>query len=462
MTIRGYAGILMAAAILVLSLVSPEIAGLSHAGKMSIGLAVAFLVMLVMESLTLVVTCLLFLCLLYILGITPTLTGALSGFANQVVFFVLASFGIAAAYTRIPLSKRILRLMLERFGKDVKSMLFATMLCAALVSSFVSNVPTCAIFMSISLSFLALYEDDVQRKRTGRAFMIGIPIASMIGGMMTPAGSSINLLALNLLHDATGVSIGFVQWMAVGIPLTVVLLPVAWFLCVTIYKPAEIDRAAVKSFIRNLDVPERIGADEVKVLLITGVMLALWVTSSWVPAINVVVVAVLGCCALFIPGIQVLEWRTFVSRDVSWDSFFLMGSVLSIGSAMVSSGVSTWMVSLVPANLDVSPMLLVGLTALIVFVALVIIPVAPALVTIMATPLIALGGDWSSAALVLTLGFCAANCYLLPLDTVTLITYGTGYYSMTDMARSTGFLQLLMIVLVALWIPFICPLLGIA
>ena len=55
----------------------------------------------------------------------------------------------------------------------------------------------------------------------------------------------------------------------------------------------------------------------------------------------------------------------------------------------------------------------------------------------------------------LTAALCAGNCYLLPLDTVPLITYSKGYYSMTDMAKSTIFLQLAMIALCALWLPLL-------
>jgi sodium-dependent dicarboxylate transporter 2/3/5 len=454
-------GAALAVATLVIVSVMPRIEGLSHEGQLTVGLAIAFLLMLILEVLDLSVTCLIFLGLLYVFRVTPTFSEALSGFTNQVVFFVLASFGIAAAYTNIPLSKRILRMLLRKFGKNVRSMLFAIMLCSALVSSFVSNVPTCAIFMSIGLGFLLMYKQDDEKLRTAKAFMIGIPVASMIGGMMTPAGSSINLLALNLLEEYTGIRVSFVQWMGIGIPLTAVMLPLAWLLVVKVYKPAEINRDMVRDFIESLDVPDRMGRDEKKVLVVTGVMLTLWILSSWITVINVMVVAVLGCCAFFVPGIKVLNWKSFVTKDVSWDSFFLMGTVLSIGNAMVSRGVSEWLVTLIPADVAMSPLLLVALTAAIVFAALVIIPVAPALVTIMVTPLIALGAGWSPAALVLTLGFCAANCYLLPLDTVTLLTYGTGYYSMTDMMKSTGFLQIVMIALVAVWIPIACMLLGI-
>jgi len=450
---KQYAGMSVAIIILIAMFFFPETEFLTRAGINTIGMLIAFLIILITESLPVMLTCLIFLGLMPILGVSPNFTSALSGFSNQVVFFILASFGIAAAFTAIPLSKRILIGMLKVFGKNVKSMLFAMMLCSAVVSSVVSNVPTCAIFMAIGLSFLELYNDPEEKKRSGRAFMIGIPVASMIGGMMTPAGSSINLLAISLLEQYTGNTITFVQWMLAGIPLTILILPVSWWLIILIHKPAELNKEQVRSFINGIEVPKNITTSEIKVLIITGVMLVLWILSSWYRDINVVVVALLGCCLMCIPGVKVLKFKTFV-KEISWESFFLVGSVLSMGSAMVNNGVSDWIITLFP-TIGFSTIIFVGFTAAVIFLMLVFIPVSPSLVTIMATPLIALavGAGASPVLLILVLGLCAGNCYLLPLDTVALLTYGTGYYSMKDMAKSSWPLQLWIIVVMALWLP---------
>ena len=79
--------------------------------------------------------------------------------------------------------------MIKLFGTKTKNILLALMLCAAVLSSIMSNVATTAVFVTVVLSFLNVYEDKETRSRSGKAFMIGLPIASMIGGMMTPAGS---------------------------------------------------------------------------------------------------------------------------------------------------------------------------------------------------------------------------------------------------------------------------------
>lgn len=450
-------GLLLAVLVIAVSCLIPETGRLPGAGIRAIGLVAAFLVILIFEALPIIITCLIFVALLPVLGITDSFNAALSGFSNQVVFFILASFGIAEAFAKVPLTTRMLAFLLRKFGKNIRTILLSMMICAALLSSIVSNVPTCAIFMALGLKFLEFYDNPEDRKRTGRAFMIAIPVASMIGGMITPAGSSINLLAISLLEQHAGLTVTFVQWMAYGIPLTLVMLPAAWILSVLIFRPAEIDRRRVRSFLDKLEaeIPKKIRGSERKVLILTLIMLVLWIASSWIPAINVMVVAVLGCCAMFLPGIRVLDSRSFF-REVSWDSFFLVGAVLSIGNAMVSSGVSQWITGLLPSARMPLPVFL-GFVALLAFLLLILIPVAPSLVTLMATPVISLCAvNGASPALgMLILALAAGNCYLLPLDTVTLLTYGTGYYKMSDMPKCTVWLQLFMVLAIALLFPLI-------
>ena len=453
-------GIIGAVLILVVSMFLPAMGEISQVGMRTVGMLAAFLILLVTEALPVVVISLMFCALMPLLGVVPSFGKALSGYAEPIVFFTLASFGIAAALTTIPLSRRILRALLKAFGKNVGQVLLSMMVCCAVLSSIVSNVPTCAIFMALALDFVKLYDNEDEKRRSARAFMIAIPVASMIGGMMTPAGSSINLLAMGQLEQHAGMEITFVQWMMAGIPLTLVMIPLAWWIMCKVYKPAEVTTEQVKSFIGSMDIPDKMDSKEKKVCVITVVMLALWIASSWVKGINVMIVAMLGCCVMFLPGVEVLDVKTFL-RENSWDAFFLVGSVISIAKAMIDNGVSAAIANAIPA-MNVGLPVLLAFTAVLIFLTLVIIPVATSMIPIMAVPLIAIatGAGVSPALIMLAAALCAGNCYLLPLDTVPLITYAKGYYSMTDMAKSTAFLQIAMVILCALWLPLVGSLMG--
>jgi len=454
-------GIAGAVLVLVISLFMPAMGSISQVGMRTIGMLAAFLILLVLEALPVLIICLMSCALMPILGVVPSFGKALSGFSTPIVFFILASFGIAAALTTIPLSRRLLRVLLKAFGKNVGQVLLSLMATCAVLSSIVSNVPTCAIFMAISLDFLKLYEKEEDRRRTARTFMIAIPVASMIGGMMTPAGSSINLLTMSLLEQHTGMEITFVQWMGTGIPMSLVMLPLAWWLMCKVYKPAEITEEQVHTFIASMAIPQRMDLKEWKVCTITAIMLVLWIASSWVKGINVMVVAMLGCCTIFLPGVDILDVKTFL-RENSWDVFFLLGSVISIAHAMIANGVSDAIANYIPV-MNISLPVLLAFTAILLFVTLLVIPVAPSMIPIMAAPLITIAASSGEnpALIMLAAALCAGNCYLLPLDTVPLITYAKGHYSMTDMIKSTVFLQIAMVILCAVWLPLAGKLLGI-
>jgi len=448
--LKKVVGLIISAIILVISFFIPQAGGLSSAAISTIGLSVAFLVLLISEALPLSITCWTMLVLMPMLGVVPGFAQALAGFSNPVVFFILGSFGISAAFTTLPLSKRIMIILLKYFGKNIKSFLFAFMLCIMPITFFISSVPACTLFMAIGLSFLELFENEADKKATGRAFMIAIPVTCLFGGMATPVGSTMNLLAIDLLAQHTGQTITFVQWMSVGVPLVMLILPVWWFLVCKIYKPAEINETMVKTFIEKLDVPAEMSIKEKKVLIITSIMLVLWILSSWFSQINVIMVTLLGTCIMFFPGVDVLEWKPFI-KNVNFDPVFLLGTVLSIGNAMGENGVSGWIASLFPSAPMSLPALMLFTVALVLCI-LIIMPVAPSVVMFLALPLMALAQSTghSPALVLMTLGMASGNCYLLPLDTIPLITYGSGYYSMLDLPKSTFFLQIYILILLPL------------
>jgi sodium-dependent dicarboxylate transporter 2/3/5 len=212
----------------------------------------------------------------------------------------------------------------------------------------------------------------------------------------------------------------------------------------------------------TIKVPEKIGRKEIYVLIILAGMLALWILSSWIREIDIFTVALLGCCLFFLPGINVLTWKEFID-GISWDVIFITGTVLSTANALVNNGVSTWLVETVyPANLVLGQGMLISLAALTAFALLLVITSAPALITVLAGPFvtIAVASGCPPALLIITLAFCACNCYLFPLDTVQLMTYSKGYYKMTDMPKATIFLQAAMVVILGLWIPFIARIIN--
>ena len=454
---RQIFGIIGAVILLLLMFVIPTSELLPVPARNMLCVMLAVIVMLVTEVFPLGITCLLAVAMMYFFGCVETVPEALGGFTNQVVFFVVASFGISQALTVVPASTRMLLMLMKKFGKNIRLLLFAIMLVTAVLSSVISNVAAAAVFIPIIMKFLQVYENPDDRKRTARAYMIALPISSMIGGMMTPAGSSINLLAINMLEKNTGETIPFVNWMVMGIPLAVVLLPIAWLICCKVFKPAPLDQSVIENYIEGEQkkIPAKMTGKEKYVIIILVIMLVLWIVSSWVPFFNITAVALVGLALYCLPGkANILPWKEF-AKSVSLEAFFLMGVMISMGGVIVSTGLSGWIsATIFPASMNVGTTVFLIFIAAITFLLLIPIPVAPALITMLSAPLIGLAMN-SGVSPVLTMaafGLCACNCYFLPLDTVPLMTYATGSYDMFDMPKASVFIQIIMIFLSAIWL----------
>lgn len=405
-------------------------------------LLAAYLVLLISEVIPVSLSSMLVIGLMPVTGVTGDLSTAISGFSNQVVAFILASFGIAQALIEVPVSKRLLSRIIRASGDDGRKIVLAFMLSTAAVSSIISNVPTCAVFLSIAVEFLNMFEGR-EKAVNGRILMIAIPVSSMIGGMITPAGSSVNILALSILEEHTAQKISFVQWMCIGAPAAFILVIIAWLLLIHIYHPAQIKKKDTEVFLEKLDIPDSMGEKEKKVIAILLVSFVLMLLSSWIPSISVMTVAVFSYIFLCFPRIGVLDIRKLF-KDINWDPIFLVGAILSFSIVMNKNGVADVIAEHFP-NIGNTPVLVYLLCiSLLMFVALIIIPVAPSL-TALILPVILQNAEKNGVSVLLVTivsTACIVNCYLFPLDTVCLLSYGQGYYKMLDMTKITLPLQL--------------------
>lgn len=454
-------GAVLSCAVLVGMFFIPESVGLGKEGIRTLGILIAIIIALVMEPLPLGVICMLGIPLMVIFKAVPNISLALSGYTNHILFFVLVSFGISEAIAKVPLSRRLLVVLIRLFGTKTKRILLALMLCAAVLSSIMSNVATTAVFVSVIKNFLDIYTDRDERRRSGKAFMIGLPIASMIGGMMTPAGSPLNILGIDFLTEA-GIQISFIQWMSVGIPIALISLFAAWQIISLTFKPAEIGDEKVNDYIQSLNIPICYSFQEKYVSAVVACMFVFWVMSSWFPALNITVVGTIGFAFLFLPGIKVLTWREY-TQTVNWASFFLIGTMMSLGTALSANGVSEWLVDMLFSSQTNLPLfLIVAFICMIVFVLLIPIPIGPALISMLGGPFLTLAASWglSPTILILPLVICASCCFLFPLDTVPLLTYATGYYKMTDMPKVSIPIQFIITGCISLWVPISLNMLG--
>lgn len=396
-----------------------------------------FITMIVFDVLPIMLTCFLVLGLLPCLGLVSSLGEALVGFSNPVVAFIVASFGIVLAMSNTSFVGRAMKKFLSGNSTDADKLTWKMMMCTSIMSSIVSNVPTCVLFFSIAKKMLGAIPEEKQRA-IAKKWMIGIPVSSMIGGIITPVGSSVNILAMSLLEEQTGMKISFVQWMAIGLPVALIAVPVCWLLLRRLDTNIELEKQETTRMIDELTKCEITGDSDIKALFYIGAMLILWIASSWISSLNVIEITVIGCAAMCLPGIGVINIDEVI-ESVNWKSVILLGTVLTIGTLFTRNHVF----SLFPCDAiqqfsyQKPHIVIYVMAAFITFGLLVVIPVAPSMETFW-IPL-ALTAFCSNGVnpilLTVLIAICACNCYLFPFDTVFLVTYGSGFYSLKDLFK---------------------------
>jgi sodium-dependent dicarboxylate transporter 2/3/5 len=457
---RIYAGLGLALTAAVLTLALPTPDGLTPQAKHLAGVFVVGIILWVTEAIPIAVTSLLVVLLQPLFQVT-TVGAAVGGFMTPVFFFVLAMFCIAQVVVDSGLARRFALLLLERARTDSRRVVLAFMVGAAAMSTVVSDVPVAAVWMSMALPLLARIEARPLQSPLAKALMIGIPVAAFIGGVGTPAGSAINILGLFQIEQFGKVRVSFLQWMAIGMPMVIILTPIAWRVLIACYPPevptlgdaAELreERRALGSFT----------AAEKKVMLLLAAMIVLWVASSWVRAIDTTIVSMAGAVAMFLPGMNLLTWPR-AQRTIGWDALLLIGSVTSLGAAAGSTGLAKYLVAALP---DMQAWPVFAVIALISAVTVVIhlpVPVNPAIVGVLIPPiaLLAMSTGQNPALYTLPVVFTASCAMLLPLDAVTVITYSKGYYRMTDMLLPGAIISVFWVILMTLLMGWVAPAVG--
>ena len=332
-------------------------AGFSAVGWLTASLTVLMAVWWMTEALPLPVTALLPLPLLPALGIADV-GAAAEPYASPIVFLFLGGFMIAAAIQRWALHRRMALAIIGIVGVRPERLVAGVMAASALLSMWISNTATAAMMLPIAMSIAAFAETDPHTRDSawGRRFtvalLLGIAFGANIGGIGTLIGTPPNAVFAGFLADSRDIQIGFVEWMAVGVPTALVLLMLAWWILVRIAFP--VGRAALdgvadyvereRATLGPLSSPQR------RVLVVAGLTVLAWLTRPLIEGLipGLVLsdagIAITAAIALFIvPGKEwrgstLLTWQD--TREVAWGVLILVGGGLSLGSAIEASGLA--------------------------------------------------------------------------------------------------------------------------
>jgi len=430
-----------AAILLGIAAYSIPFAGLSLAGRITLGIFVTAALLWVTEAIPLFVTSFVILFAeVAFLGLPGGPLGLPPGgfaiffapFFDPIIVLFFGGFVLGIAMNRYHLDLMTAGVILRGVGTRPAWILAGFMGTTAFLSMWLSNTATTVLMIAVLVPILrGIPRDDPFHK----ALVLGIPFAANVGGVGTPIGTPPNAIAVaNLARE--GIFVSFLEWMVLSIPILLLILALTWGALLLFYRPnthqLELNLAAA---------PPLNG----RAWLVVGTFLVtvgLWLTAPLhgVPE---------GAVAL-LPVVVFFGFGLLQSGDLSrvgWDVLFIVGGGLALGVAMDRSDLTRWVVSQV--NLEGLALWSV-LLLLAAVAALMTTFISNSATAALLIPIITNLPGIPALPVTLAVAIAASLSMALPISTPpNAIAYGTGEVGTADMARVGVPITVLGVLLVA-------------
>ena len=394
------------------------------------------------------------------------LTGVLShsqaaeAYGHHLILLLLGGFLLSAGMERSGAHRRIALGLVAAVGGGGRRLVLGVMLACAACSMWISNTATTLMLLPVVLAMIDSSDDP----RLARPLLLGLAYSASIGGMGTPVGTPPNVVFMGVYQEVVdGPAISFAGWMAIGVPVVVVLLPLAWLWLTRALGP---DARAP-----TLPRPGPITSRERRVLLLFALTAAAWVFRSqpfggWagltgLPGAKDSTVALAAAVALFlIPSgdagatseagsaddDRLLAWSD--ARRLPWGLLLLFGGGIAIAKAFGTSGLADRLGHLLAHDLGLAawPVLLTALALALAVTFLTELTSNTATTTLLMPVLAAAGlaAGIDPVAWMVPAALSASCAFMLPVATApNAVVYGTDRIDVRTMAREGLVLNLI-------------------
>ncbi len=482
---RNQIGYFLGPILFIIMLLMPPPAGMELVAWRVAAVTVLMAIWWITEAIPIPATALLPIALFPLLNIMPS-AKATAPYANHLIFLFMGGFFIAVTMEKWNLHRRIALNVINLVGTSPQRLILGFMLATALLSAWISNTATAMMMVPIGIAVISqitkvsptdLSSGEGTNFPVAVALMLSIAWGASIGGIATIIGTPPNVVLVGQVKELYGVDITFLQWMLFGVPISILLLLVAWLLLTKIlFKFENVDTKGVQQIIKEeIQQMGKPSKEEVLILIVGAFVVTLWIIKGlfkgWIntnlpdlKGVHDATIGIIGALLLFIipsnfsKGEFLLDWKTAVK--IPWNVVLLFGGGLALAGGFKSSGLTAYLASQLTA-LEGVPMVIfiLAVVALTVFLTEITSNTATAtlLVPVMGASAIALGihpfGPIVAACV-------SASCaFMLPVATPpNAVVFGSGCVNVPQMARSGLYLNLVAIIVITLLASYFLPL----
>ena len=449
--------------VLLLTLVVPPPSGMEQHAWYMVGVATMMAIWWVSEVVPIPVTSLLPMILVPLLGVA-SIKEVTAPYAHPTIYLFFGGFMLGMAMERWNLHKRIALHIMLKTGVRPDRQIAGFMIATAFLSMWVSNTATSVMMLPIGLSVASMVSGNNEGENSAfaKALLLAIAYSASIGGLATLIGTPPNALLAAFLSENYNMEIGFAQWMMVGLPMSLLMLLVAWIWLTRFgFKLSTEENPEARTVFREqLKELGPMSRGEITVAIIFAVTAISWIMrpflKEYIPGLSDTIIAIAATISLFIIPVKhdkrvyVMSWEK--AREIPWGVLLLFGGGLTLAAQIKSTGLASWVAEAMSiAN---------GLPVLLVVAF--VVTVITFLTELTSNTATAAGFLPLMGALGVTLGIdpvmlaapAALACsfaFMMPVATPpNAVVFGSGKLAITDMMKAGFALNIMGILLVTL------------
>lgn len=423
-----------------------------------------------------------------------------NSYGHHYIFLFMGGFFIARAIQKWNLHERIALFIISLVGTSPKKIILGLMCATAFLSMWISDTATTMMVMPIGLSII-LHTKKLFDEKNGpgqkvewdenfpAAVMLGIAYSSLIGGIATLVGTPPNIVFASTVQTLFpgSTEISFFKWMMVGLPLTIIFLPLTWYFLTFIALPIKLGelpggREVVTNQIKNLGKMSKGEKWTLSILIFTAlgwifrknIDLGFFTIPGWSHLLGVEkmvhdsTVAIFSSLLLFCIPVDfkkkefLLDWNW--AKDIPWGILILFGGGIALANGVQTTGLAKWIGEGISSVANF-PVILMVLSVCLLMTFLTEITSNTAVSTIF-MPILAATAIVAKIhpfLLMVPAAISASCAFMLPVATPpNAIVFSTGYISIPKMAKTGLGLNFLGAFLITMIIYFLAiPVFGI-
>lgn len=373
---------------------------------------------------------------------------AFSQFANPNIVLFAAMFVLGHSFFASGLVNDLSG-VIRKFSKNEKSLAFVILLVGGLLSAFLSNTSTTAIFLPLIIGI------SQATKYSRSRLLYTMMVAVAMGGCVTFLGGPGWLFTKAQIEQAhPGLTISMFELVKIGLPLfiiTVIYMMTIGYKLVPDKMPKEEIKLEEE---KHLDSPNW---KKTFVLCDMGLTILAMIFSNTIH-VNATVSATIGALAIVLSGVMT---ENEAYQAISWKTLFLYGGILPLSTALTKTGAGKMIADFILTGMGntTNPYIITAVCMLVPCVISQFLSNATTMAVF--TPLgvslaAGIGADPTAVIFAISVGACLAIATPIGQPGNAMI-YGPSGLSFTDYAKPGVPLLILMYIASVILIPNIWP-----